>query len=133
MFNIDKDNKITITRGDDSGFVPLFINKGTDSFPLRYVLKDDDRVYVGVFQPSGKFEQALIKKIYTKDNLNLDGDVLISFDSSDTIGLKAGLYFYQVKIKTLETNIYDVGEWPTEEGKIFVNTVIGQTPFNIIE
>lgn len=133
MFKIDLDGKITITRGDDSGFITLFINKGTSLSPLRYVLKDDDRVYLGVFPPSGTFEEALIKKIYTKDNLDSEGDVLIRLSSSDTVQLKPGLYFYQIKIKTLENSIYDVGEWPVEEGQEFVNTIIGKTTFNIIE
>ena len=129
MFNIDRDMKITITRGDDSGYHSLFINEGSKEQPIRYVLKQDDKLYLGIFEPNGKFENALVKQIYTSDNLNEDGDIQISFKSKDTLKLKPGLYYYQVKLKTKSSNINN--EWPQEED--YINTIIGRTTFNIVE
>lgn len=128
MFKIDLDGKITITRGDDSGYHALFINQGSVEFPIRYTLQEDDKLYLGIFEPNGKFENALVKQVYTKDNLNEHGDVKIYFSSDDTVGLKPGLYFYQVKLKTKQD--YINGEWPHDE---FINTIIGKTAFNIVE
>ena len=43
------------------------------------------------------FENALVRKKYTKENLNEDNNVLISFNSEDTENLLPGKYFYEVK------------------------------------
>ena len=65
-FNITRDNIVSLTRGDSARF-PLFINTGTAIKPVRYVLADEDEVYLAVMQPNQYFENAILKKKFTKD------------------------------------------------------------------
>ena len=47
--------------------------------------------------PGQYFENAIIRKKYTKDDANEFGDVIIKFTPEDTIYLDPGKYFYEVK------------------------------------
>lgn len=120
MGNVDLDNKIRLTRGD-TFLTTLFLNQGTDFEPMRYVLEQDDKVYLGIMEPNQPFEYALIKKVYTKDNLTEDGDVLIRLEPEDTECLMPGKYFYQIKLAF------------TQKGKLQINTVVDKTQFEIQE
>lgn len=87
---------------------------------MRYILGENDRVLFGVMEPNMSFENALIRKVFTKEDLNENNDVEISFNAYDTINVVPGKYYYEVKLV--------VGE---EENGI-VNTVIPKREFFIL-
>ena len=91
-------NIINIIRGDTFER-PLFLNKGTELNPLRYELKTGDELYFAVQEPNQPFECAIVKKVYTKDDLNINGDIVLKLESKDTERLNPGNYFYTVKLK----------------------------------
>ena len=47
--------------------------------------------------PGQLFENAVIKKKYTKNDVNKNGDIIISFTPEDTVYLDPGKYFYEIK------------------------------------
>lgn len=123
MFIIDKNGIITVNRGD-SFEIPLFINQGTDLSPMRWSMKDNDsEVFLGIVEPNQSFEDALIRKKYTKDDVNEFGDIVVSITHDDTRCLAPGKYYYEVKVKFP----------PDSVGRFQVNTVIPRTQFFIEE
>ena len=72
-------------------------------------------------QPNEPFECAILKKVFTKDNLNEFGDVLIELEPKDTECLIPGKYYYTVKAKFIK------------DTKEIVNTVVPKTEFWIEE
>lgn len=119
--DISNNNVVRLTRGD-TFTVPIFLNKGTALKPLRYVLKEGDELYLGIMEPNEPFECAILKKVFTKDNLNEFGDVLIELEPKDTECLIPGKYYYTVKAKFIKENNKEV-----------VNTVVPKTEFWIEE
>ena len=120
MLDISVNNMISLTRGDtfqDS----LFLNEGTPLKPIRYILQEGDQVFLGVTEPNQPFEKALIKKKFTNANLNEDGDVIITFEHTDTACLLPGKYFYEIKLVRTVNN------------QTLVDSVIPKTQFNILE
>ena len=103
MLEINNDGLISMSRGD-SVKLPLFINSGSDLCPVRYVLKDTDKLYLGILEPNHSWENAILRKIYTKDNLNADGDVIIKLEPEDTEYLSEGIYYYQIKLLQVDEN-----------------------------
>ena len=96
MIDLSRNGIIEVNRGD-SFELPLFINQGTDITPIRYNMKDSNsEVYVGVMEPNQPFERAIIRKKYTKDDVNENGDIVIKFSSNDTVCLLPGKYYYQI-------------------------------------
>lgn len=120
MFNINQ-GKILITRGDCVD-VPLFLNQGTDTEIIRYRLKSTDKIYFGVMEPNQRFEDAIIKKVFTHDDLNEEGDVVIKIRTSDTENLLPGKYYYQIKLVMQD-----------EDENRIVNTVVDKKEFWIDE
>ena len=105
MFRVSPTKIIELTRGD-SFLYPLFINVGTEMFPERYLLKDGDFLYFAVMEPHQKFEDAIIKKVYTSiSDTNEDGDVLIGLRSEDTEYLSTGKYYYTIKAKFSDSEL----------------------------
>ena len=98
MFTISRNGIIELSRGDNVD-IPLFINKGTPLEPIRYNLFENSKtqIYFGLMIPGQYFENAIIRKKYTKDDANEFGDVIIKFTPEDTIYLDPGKYFYEVK------------------------------------
>ena len=70
MFHINNSGIISLNRGD-SFKVPLFINMGTDSEPVRVDLHKFPylEVYMGIMLPHQTFESAIIKKKFTVDEI----------------------------------------------------------------
>lgn len=110
MVDLSINDILTLTRGDTYS-MPLFLNKGTDNCPIRYVLQDTvlngrvigtDEIYVGIMEYNQPFECALVRKLYTKKNLNKYGDVIIDLKSNDTKCLHPGKYYYQIKSRFLK-------------------------------
>lgn len=106
MFNIDMNGNIRITRGDDSPNILLFINaSGTRNKLIRHTLSDNDKIYLGVYSPNSCFEHSEIKQIYTKADVNEDGDLKIHFKRKETKDMVPGLYYYQIKAKLNDEKI----------------------------
>lgn len=118
MFDVSQNNKIVVTRGDTFS-VPLFINQGTELKPIRYVLKDQDKIYLAIMRPNQPFECALVKKVYSKENINEYGDIVIEIEHDDTRCLEPGKYFYQIKAQ-----LYN-----EEKDKLEINTIVSKTEF----
>lgn len=146
MLTISNNGIITVNRGDDFS-VPLFINRGTELAPVRYVLKDDDEIYLGIFSAGADylldtdgtkffiedeitylgipeidtyFENAVVRKTFTKDNLNENGDVILKFAHVDTRFLLPGNYYYQIRAKI------------TKDDEEYINTVVRKTAFIVL-
>lgn len=101
MFSISNNGIITMTRGD-SIQVPLFINAGDETDPARYKITDNDTVYLGIMEPNTPFEYSLIRKVYTKENTNKYGDVVVELSLDDTQYLQPGTYYYEAKLKQVK-------------------------------
>lgn len=118
MLNISKEGIVQLSRGD-SCEMPLFINAGSATVPVRYELSKHPQttVYVSVMEPNSYFEQGFIRKIYSKNNwrLNENGDLLVSFVPEDTRYVPPGKYYYEIKVDL--------------EGRGIVNTIIPMTEF----
>ena len=120
MANISNNGFITVHRGDTFS-VPLFLNIGTHSFPVRYILSDhpEDTLYIGVMSFNETFDNASIRKKYdAKSTVNEYKDIIVSFSSEDTLSLMPGKYYYEIKLK---------------HGKENVETVVPRTEFFIVE
>lgn len=126
MIDLSRNGIIEVNRGD-SFELPLFINQGTDITPIRYNMKNSNsEVYVGVMEPNQPFERAVIRKKYTKDDVNENGDIIVKFSSNDTVCLLPGKYYYQIKIKLY--NNYD-----NNKDDCNINTIVPMTQFIIVE
>lgn len=126
MSNISSNGLLRIDRGDTfSFFYP--INIGTELYPTYYELTENDKLYFAVMEPGQAFENALIKKVYTNDDLK-DNGVKIKFKSTDTLYLFPGQYYYTIKLRTnIGTDVENIitlvsdricwiqGNIPTEE------------------
>lgn len=113
-------NIITINRGDTYNFDLTIYD---DSLDGRYTLQDDDVLYFGLMDPRQKFEDALVKKRYTKDDCDEMGNLNIEIRPEDTLDLMPGVYYYAIKLhrmKNDETEFIDR-----------VITVINKTKFVI--
>jgi hypothetical protein len=105
MFDIDYSKIITISRGD-AFEASLFINCGTNMVPQRYLLQPGDIVYFALMEPNQKFEDAILKKVYTvNDPETPDGDLIISLKSEDTQHLLSGKYFYTIKVNFADSTL----------------------------
>ena len=122
MLDIANNGIIRVSRGD-SFRMPLFIDCGTPSDPMRYTVGAKDEVYFGVMEANQPFEYALIKKKYTIEDVNEDGDVVIEFTPEDTLMVIPDLYYYQVKARLYNVNTNDYE----------VHTVVPKTKFFIEE
>lgn len=85
------------------------MNRGdTFELPLRivpddgeeeFVLKDDDKIYVGIIQPHQSFENALIRKVVTTNSeKDENGNYLFVLEPEDTEFVLVGKYFIMIKL-----------------------------------
>lgn len=123
MFNIAYNGIITVTRGD-SFTLPMLLNYGTNIEPLKYQMSQKAVVYFAVMEPNQPFECALIKKKYTSEDVDENGNVLIKFRPQDTQCVLPGKYYYQVKLQRFNSDDPEDYE---------VDTVVDKTLFYILE
>lgn len=101
-------NTITIPRGDtwiDS--ITITQNRGLCS--SRYTLSENDKVYLGVYEPNHLFEESLIKKVYDSNSATTDdGDLIIHIKPEDTYNLLPGTYYLCVKLRCMEEGSPDI-------------------------
>lgn len=111
MLNISNEGIVRLSRGD-SFSCPVFINKGTELVPIRYELQENDKLYFALMEPNQPFEKAILKKVFTRNNLNENGDAVLTLIPSDTENLFPDTYYYTLKL-----------QW-TNDGKEQVDTVV---------
>lgn len=117
-------NIIALNRGDTYEF-DLTIADET-SADGRYHIKGDDAIYFGIMDPHQPFENALVRKKFTVDNVDENGNLTIVIEPEDTLGLLPGTYYYAVKIHLQHENTdFATGEVLEYVDK--VNTVINKT------
>ena len=97
MINISANELVTMVRGD-SFSIPLFINFLDKLHLVRYELIEGDVVQFRVMPAHCPWEDSPIQKEYTKEDVNEDGDIIVSFVPEDTEPLEPGKYYYEVKL-----------------------------------
>ena len=143
MFELSINNIVTVSRGD-SFECPLFLNQGTDVSPIRHILKraiedgqvvNQEYVVFALLRPNQCFENAVVRKTFNTESLNDNGDVVIKFNSEDTIHLCPGDYYYEIRAYLFETDVINEldNDIPVEYIKgTLVNTVVERTKFIIL-
>lgn len=129
MLDITNNNIVTISRGD-TVTVPLHLFYGIENklTNLAFFMNRTDKVYFAVCEPNQSFEDAIIKKIITYDEVDKKNGVIpIKMEGTDTEFLHPGTYYYIVKL--LRKPVWK--EVPDEEGTL--STVISKTKFIIID
>ena len=121
MINIDSNKVITISKIDNSSF-PVFINQGTGMQPIQYILSDTDQVIFYLIPCNLQLCYYLIKKTFTKDNLNEEGNVELSFNRDDFSKIPLGKYQYMVILKS-----YDL------ENSQMIKTIVPRTELFLVE
>jgi len=122
-YTISENNIIRMNRGDTFSFD--FTISDENSPDGRYILKNDDVLYLGLMDPHQPFENALVKKRYTKDDCDEMGNLIIKFLPEDTLDLVPGVYYYSIKLH----KITDDEEDYVDE----VVTIINKTKFIICD
>lgn len=123
MNNISSTKIITLNRGDTFSF-KYRINLGDELNPKNYILTEKDKLYLGVCEPKQAFEDALIKKVYTNNDM-IEDYVNVSFRSLDTEYVRPGQYFYTIKLRKNE-GLNDEEIITTVSKKLF--WIIGESP-----
>lgn len=123
MFNMAYNGIITVTRGD-SFEVPILLNYGTNLLNDIYIMNENSVVYFAVMEPNQPFENALIKKKYTHNDMDQHGNIIIRFKPQDTQCVLPGKYYYQVKLQRFRSD--DPQDYD-------VDTVIEKTLFYVVE
>ena len=100
MYCINDTNCFTLTRGDTFEF-PLVINKNNNDIDFElYPLTDADTIYVAILEPNQSFEDAIIRKVITKDSpTDTENHPLLRLSSADTEFLRTGKYFITIKLQ----------------------------------
>lgn len=122
MFNIASNGIVTVNRGD-SFELPVIIKQGNAVDYDVYVLRPEDKVYLGVMEPNQPFETALIRKVFTMNDYRDSYDIIFRFWPEDTECVLPGKYYYQVKVQTFDEQYQ----------RMDVETVIDKTLFYVQE
>lgn len=120
-------NIIILNRGDTYQF-DLVIDD-TESPDGIYRLKGNDTVYLGIMDPHQPFEQALVKKRFTAEDMTPNGVLTIVITAEDTLELLPGAYYYAVKIHMQHEKIDHKTVMVIDQ----VNTIINKTKFFICD
>ena len=126
MAHISPNNIITMNRGDYFSF-NFLINVGTEMNPVYHTLTGDEKLYIGVMEANQPFEVATIKKVFSAEDSNSDGSIDVVFETTDTLKLLAGNYYYSIKLNQ------PIPETSSEAAKDVITTIIPKTKFIIIE
>ena len=68
--------------------------------PELYTLLEGDEIYFALLEPNQCWEEAILKKKYTTPDFD------IKLDPKDTMCLIPGLYYYQIKLRNKEGEVY---------------------------
>ena len=128
MFTINN-QILQMNRGDDIDFT-FVINSGTPMLPVINVLEtielpdgteQSECLYFGVMEANQKWEDAIIRKKLSVENLDENGNVHLHLYPEDTEMLASGTYWYMVKAYI----------WDRELQKFVINTICNKTKFII--
>lgn len=117
---ISKNGIITLVKGDTFR-VKLDMNIGNPIQPYYFQLQEGDYVTLKVMYANNSWNDAILTKVATIDNLDNLGNVIIEFTSDDTNYINCGMYIYQVKL------------YYSRNGKDYVNTLVPRTRLFITE
>lgn len=100
MFCMNKINSFYVSRGDTFKF-PLLINKCCTKFGFdKYELSENDKIYGAILEPNQSFENAIIRKVITKNSMkDAEGNPLFILNSDDTEYLLTGKYYITFKLE----------------------------------
>ena len=88
-------------RGDTFNH-PFILYSGEGLDFNEYQLQEGDKLYLAIMEPNQPWEQAIIKKAISNDNL------CIKLEPKDTMCLIPGLYYCQIKCKLASEEVYTV-------------------------
>ena len=98
-----KNNMIILNRGDTYEFdLTIDDDSAVDG---RYHIQGDDTIYFGIMDPHQPFEAALVKKKFTVDDADTNGNLTIVIEPEDTLDLLTTTqlkFIYSMKILTLK-------------------------------
>lgn len=123
MYNITYNGIITVNRGD-SFTLPLYLSSENPGDGTSIEIDENSFIYFGVMEPNEPFENALIRKKFSKDDLDVNGNLPMHFTPQDTQYLLPGKYYYQIKLQIVS---------PTDVNKYDVYTIVDKTQFYILE
>lgn len=105
MVDISMNGIITLQRGDSCCF-PIFLNKGSDLYPVRYILQPGDEIYFSLLEPNQAFDEGVLRIILTYEDLNINNDPVLRLTPENTQNLLPGKYYYEIKGKFNNSNIH---------------------------
>lgn len=117
---VKKNNMISMIRGNSFSHIFKF---EVGEFPRveRLSIGEDDLIYFGIMYPNDYFEHCIIKKEFTKDDLNSEGDLVVKLEPEDTTLLYPGTYYYEIKL--LKSSSEEVS----------IDTLVQKTKFIILD
>lgn len=124
-------NIIVMNRGDTYEF-DLTIST-EDDLGARYKLQGNDAIYFGIMDPGQPFEIALVRKKFTVNDTDAEGNLSIVIHPEDTLDLYPGKYFYAIK---LHQDHDEVNEETGEYTGVHINkvrTIINKTKLIICD
>ncbi len=101
---IARNGIITLYAGDYLE-APIFLNVGDTLYPVRYTLKEGEKIYIGIMEPKQDFKHAIVRKMLTIEDLNEDGDAVLKLNTEDTEYLMPGIYYYEIKFVTVKDEV----------------------------
>lgn len=112
-----------MNRGDTL-HLGIMVPEGYDCMNFEiHELQPRERLYVSITKPHQRFEDGMVRKILTVDDVDMFGVPYLDLDSKDTEFFEEGRYYIEVKLAE-----YD--EDGTTERKVW--TVIPKTIFDVI-
>lgn len=99
-----RNNVIILNRGDTYEFELTIADEASKDG--CYHLQGDDTVYLGIMDPHQSFEDALVKKRFTVEDMDAHGGLTIVLEPEDTLDLLPGTYYYAVKLHMQHEDIY---------------------------
>ena len=91
-----RNNVIIMNRGDTYEFELSIADENSSTG--EYQLQGNDAIYFGIMDPHQQFENALVRKKFTIDDLDSMGNLNIIIEPEDTLDLLPGTYYYAVKM-----------------------------------
>lgn len=117
--NIGKNKIIELVRGDTCD-LRIYLNVGNDLYPLPYLANNTTSFYFGICEPHQKFEDAILRQKYTKEDIDSEGFLKVHIKAEETENLAPGKYYYCLKAASIK-----------DEEEI-VDTLVNKTLFYII-
>ncbi len=125
MYLIKKNNVITLTRGDYLK-IPVVITRGRFPYDTEWTLEEGDYAFFGLMEPNKFFDEAILKKELTSEDLDSEGNLYVEILPEDTMNLCPGVYYYEIKV------LYKEFE-NSEDYKTHIDTIVQKTKFILVD